>query len=605
MKFKLLKLFILVLYSNLLFSQSFVEKQLPTPDNLSSLFIGPLIRSTIHYGATPNNFNGEVILFNHGYIDLNQLFFTNNTFYQEAFDAGYQVVFVATTRGEGMWRNGELLAESIDKICNKYNVSDLNIIAHSNGGKASEVAMYAHNKNSKVKRVFALGTPYWGTFLADISQQWWFNWIWRHTGLNEGSATSTTYYCRNVVRPYFDNHPNNDPSKFYIVGGSGFASGHTILAPLMFTSGAILYTREGTNDGVASYNSTLRPNGNFLFAKNELRLDHIDVALGQYVWNYIEPILSGSSSRNFSESHNSINKNTEVSSDYQIVHSENSYDQLKLDAHNSKGRLVVFHPSKKESFQLESSIKDIKVNEFICSKKQSSFDDHVSSYDITSQRRNVTLSSNDKYVAYLHQPNGVIMIYDYSASSNNLSINFTNVKTPISSTKVTAVISRTSDLMGNKISERTYVKTLKFNDNDESFVLNTSNFDKGTYSVYISASHEDFKRNIISGFTIGKLNTALLDIKSTIQSTDELTLQLQNTLVDDYLNFNLTGYAKYNTATNYHINVFNLNGQKVIQRTEEIRSGEFKVNVEDLHSGLYIVQVDLKGKLKSFKIVKN
>ncbi|CAM1371937.1 T9SS type A sorting domain-containing protein [Tenacibaculum xiamenense] len=604
MKFKLLKLFTIVLYSNILFSQSFIEKQLPTPDNLSSIFIGPLIRSTIHYGAVPNNFNGDVILFNHGYIDLNQLFFTNNTFYEDAFNAGYQVVFVATTRGEGMWKNGELLAESIDMICDKYNVNDLNIIAHSNGGKASEVAMYTHNKSDKVKRVFALGTPYWGTYLADISQQWWFNWIWRHTGLNEGSATSTTYYCRDVVRPYFDNHPNNEPNKFYVIGGSGFASGHTILAPLMFTSGAILYTREGTNDGVASYNSTLRPNGNFLFNKNELRLDHIDVALGQYVWNYIEPILAGNSSRNTLTS-NSTNTNIfEASSDYQIIHSENSYDQLTFDNDSSKGRLVVFHPSKKEVFDLKSDVYHISENEF-CAEKRNGFNNHVSSYEISSLKRNISLSSNSKYVAYLHQPNGAKMIYQYDKLSKLVSINFTNTSTDVNSTKITAVISKDTDLLGNKASNSTFIKTFSFNENDESFVLDISSFDEGSYSIYVSANHKNFKRNIISGFTIGKLDISKLAIKTNTTSTNELTLRLQNTLVDHYLNFNLTGYNKFNTATNYRLNVFNLNGQKVMERTKKIRSGNFKINVEELHSGLYIVQVNLNGKLKSFKIIKN
>ena len=81
---KLIKTLCILFTSLTLFSQNFVEKKLPKPDNLSSLFIGPLLKSTIHYGAKPDNFNGKVTLFNHGYIDLNQLFFTNNTFYQEA-----------------------------------------------------------------------------------------------------------------------------------------------------------------------------------------------------------------------------------------------------------------------------------------------------------------------------------------------------------------------------------------------------------------------------------------------------------------------------------------------------------------------------------------
>ena len=142
MKSKILNTLLFLQVSIAVFSQSFIEKQLPPPQNLSSFFIGPIIKSTIHYGAKPANYNDKVLLFNHGYIDLNQLFFTNNTFYQEAYNAGYQVVFVATTRGEGIWANGNLLAEAIDIITHKYEVANLDIIAHSNGGKAAEAASW-------------------------------------------------------------------------------------------------------------------------------------------------------------------------------------------------------------------------------------------------------------------------------------------------------------------------------------------------------------------------------------------------------------------------------------------------------------------------------
>ena len=152
MKLKATLTFILLSITLTINAQNFIEKQLPSPNNLSNFFIGPLLTSTIHYGEKPSNFNGEVLLFNHGYIDLNQLFFTSNTFYKEAYNAGYHVVFVATTRGEGLWANGKLLAESIDIITNKYTVNALTIIAHSNGGKAAEAAMFTYNKKIRLKK---------------------------------------------------------------------------------------------------------------------------------------------------------------------------------------------------------------------------------------------------------------------------------------------------------------------------------------------------------------------------------------------------------------------------------------------------------------------
>lgn len=390
------------------YSQNFLEKQLPPPEKLSSFFIGPLIKSTIHYGEKPANYNGEVLVFNHGYIDLNQLFFTNNSFYEEAYSAGYQIVFVATTRGKGMWENGELLAESIDIITSKFLVNDVSLIAHSNGGKAAEVAMFSYNKKDKVKKVFALGTPFYGTYLADISQQWWFNWIWGKTGLNEGSATSTTYYCKNVVRPYFDNFETNQPSKFYILGGSGFKNGHTILAPLLFTSGTIIYVAEGINDGVTSYDSSLRPNANYLFKKGEAKFDHVDLAYGQFVWNYIKPYLNSSNVLKTEERSNKLNTKQKIISNYQIINSENSYDDIIIDNSLKTIELEVFHENKTNNFDLYFNNK--KIEQKSTSNKSNTIATHKSNYTI-SNTSNISLKANSRFAAFAYFSNGAEMNY--------------------------------------------------------------------------------------------------------------------------------------------------------------------------------------------------
>ena len=500
-----------------------------------------------------------------------------------------------------MWKNGELLAECIDKVCEKYNVKNLNIVAHSNGGKASEVAMYAHNKHNKVKRVFALGTPYWGVYLADLSQQWWFNWLWRYTGLNEGSATSTTYYSRNVIRPYFDNHPNNEPDKFYIIGASGYDNGTTILAPVMRTTGFLIYPVEGANDGVASYNSTLRPNANYLFNKNELKIDHIDVAFGQHIWNHIKAILSNKKPRKYLKQN--YNADYTMISDYQITHSNNKYDLLTLDKNNTQANLTVIHPIENSHFHLES-FNNISLNNTSKSfNKQNNLSNHISTYDISSRNREFTLSSDFKYVAYLHQPNGVKMLYKQEKNTNNLKISFTGINTDLKPTEVKAIISKTTDLMGNEIADETYIKSFVFNKNNSNFSLDTSDFEEGSYSLYVSANHPDFKRSLVAGFTLGALNKSLLN-NETIKSTkDQSSLKLKNTLVKNYLNF-ITSDNGISSVRNYRISVFNLNGQKVIEKRKKVYNRNFEVNLGKLKSGLYIVKVDNNNEPKTFKILK-
>lgn len=590
---------VLILFLSLkINSQNFIEKQLPEPNKLSTFFIGPLLKSTIHYGKKPNNFNGEVLLFNHGYIDLNQLFFTNNTFYSDAYNAGYQVAFVATTRGKGMWVNGELLAESIDIITHKYNVNNLTIIAHSNGGKATEVAMYTHNKSNKVKKAIALGTPFWGTYLADISQKWWFNWIWSKTGLNEGSATSTTYYCEDVVRPYFDNLPNNEPEKFFILGASGFNRGHTILAPAMFTSGSILYVNQGTNDGVTPYSSSLRPNGNYVFKKGEAKLDHVDVALGQYVWKHIYPILKGTYSKSTSQNKNLNHKNT-ISSNYQIINSENSYDKILNATNKTSLKIEVLHDKSNKKFRLYSNNK--KLNKVVLLKGSDKTPDFQSTYIIKNTQELTSIKGNSRFAAFVYHSDGPVM--NLHKENKRSVISFDNISTDLEKIEVDAVITKTTDILGNTLTENnSFIYTFSFDAATKTFSLDTSGFDNGTYSMYITGKDKKFIRSIISGFAVGNLSSEIIDENIT-NTRPNLTLELQSNQITEKI-------VLINNDTNFNekivATIYNLNGQEQIKETLQNSNGTYILQnkVSSLTQGLYILSIETNNLKKTYKILK-
>ncbi|CAM1343833.1 T9SS type A sorting domain-containing protein [Tenacibaculum amylolyticum] len=591
---------VLFLCTITLTAQNFIEKQLPSPEKLSSFFIGPLVKSTIHYGKKPSNFNGEILLFNHGYIDLNQLFFTNNTFYEDAYNAGYLVVFVATTRGEGMWVNGELLAESIDIITQKYTIPRLTIIAHSNGGKAAEVAMFTHHKKDKVKRVISLGTPFWGTYLADISQKWWFNWIWRKTGLNEGSATSTTYYCRDVVRPHFDNAANNQPEKFFILGGSGFKNGHTILAPLMFTSGATLFLAQGTNDGVTPYSSSLRPGGTYVFKKGEAKLDHVDIALGQYVWKYVEPILNTPLVKPTSKK--TVSQPI-IFSDYQIINSENVYDKIIPDTKYDELTIEVFHEKESDDFILSSHQKQLVRTHPKQQVKGLQLSKHSSSYILPTSTTPISIEGNSKFAAFIRFPNGPKMKYIPRKENNLLTISFANTNLPLKNIAVDALVTKTGDLYGNTTQNDSYAYNFSYNEDTKEFYLDTSDFESGTYSIHITGKHEKFVRSVISGFTIGKLSNDQINSTYT-NNSKQLSIGLTSNLID-------TTIELKNTSSNDQIHevtvaVHNLNGELSIQKEIKNYNGSFILSekVASLAKGLYILTVRNKQRKKSFKFIK-
>ncbi len=584
-----------------LFSQNFLEVQLPTPDKLSPLFIGPLVKSTIHYGATPSNYNGKVILFNHGYIDLNQgQFLFDNSFYQDSYTEGYQAIFVATTRGEGIWENGKLLAESIDIVTQRFNVPQVYLVGHSNGGKASEAAMFQYNKKDKVSRAFALGTPFWGTYLADISQMPWLNWAWRLTGLNEGARTSTTYYCRNVVRPYLDNHENNEPEKFVVLGASGFYKGSTIAAPAFLLTGGVLLPVQGVNDGVSPYSSTLRPGAEYVFRKNDSRaiFDHLDVGLGQFSWPYVKSYIENTALRsNISSKHQDQTFKTE--SNYYIIHSQNEYDEILLDKNSKYAVAEILHENAKAQFQFFDP-----SNKRVLQPKSISKANHKTSIPILSS--DLRLHGDSKFAAFIKQDNGIKMILEQLPEKEHplLKVHISSLKTSHGldmQTEVRGVITRTATLTG--ISLQSNPEVITFEPRNGSYYYDTNTLKEGVYSLFLNSESEDnFKRSIISGFVVGNINKALgsKKINNTIESSDESIIITPNS-VKNKAKISISGYP---ITDKLSVLLFDVTG-KQIKKFEIITNDRLQFDVSNqlhnLSKGIYLLKVN---NFQTIKFVK-
>ncbi|MDY8136553.1 T9SS type A sorting domain-containing protein [Aquimarina sp. 2201CG5-10] len=601
-----LKLTLIALFScAILSSQSFLEVQLPKPDQLNPFFIGPLVKSTIHYGVTPPNYNGKVILFNHGYIDLNQSqFLFDNSFYQETYNEGYQAVFVATTRGEGIWINGKLLAESIDIITEKFNVPQIYLVAHSNGGKASEAAMIHYEKKNKVAQAFALGTPFWGTYLADISQMPWLNWAWRLTGLNEGARTSTTYYCRDVVRPYLDNHPNNEPEKFVILGASGFYKGSNLLARAAFTlTGGILLPVQGANDGVAPYNSTLRPGAEYVFRKNDPRaaFDHLDVSFGQFSWPYVQSYIENGSRKNLSKSQKN-NNSFKTESNYYIIHSENKYDQILLDKGSEYGIAEIIHEHSKAKFQLyDQNLKKIQLPENYVTRNHQTV--------IPILTKNSVLNSDSKFVAFIKQNNGIKMSLEQLKNNNHypklkvdIYSNKKDIQLPLN-TVVRGVIIKTSKIDGIPLQNNPEIIT--FNRNNDSFLFDTKNLEDGVYSLFLNSENKNnFKRTIISGFVVGDVKKSLSknDNENTINS-DQKSILITPNSVKNVASLSFLGYKIPDQQL--AIQVFDITGKVIkkfsINTIQQTRQYNISEQLQTLNSGIYLLKI---GSLKTLKFFK-
>ncbi len=597
-----LKITLIALFScTILCSQSFREVQLPTPDKLSPLFIGPLFKSTIHYGSTPPNYNGKVIVFNHGYIDLNQgQFLFDNSFYQETYNEGYQAVFVATTRGEGIWVNGKLLAESIDIVTQKYNVPQVYLVGHSNGGKASEAAMFQYEKNDKVAKAFALGTPFWGTYLADISQMPWLNWAWKLTGLNEGARTSTTYYCRNVVRPILDNHPNNDPDKFVILGASGFYKGSTIAAAAFLATGGILFAAQGANDGVAPYRSTLRPGAEYVFEKNDSRaiFDHLDVGLGQFSWKYVKSYIENKSQKNNPQTKSQQDR-FKIVSNYYIMNSENEYDKITLDKNSKHAVAEILHESPKATFQaFDKNQKKITL--------QKTYSDKNHNTVIPISKDNLAIQSDSRFVAFVKQNNSIKMSLEQLSKSNQPTLKVDvygsqKDKSLLTNTVVRGIITKTSAIDGTP--EQHEPEIIEFDQKDGSFYFNSSTLEDGVYSLFLnSESENNFKRSIISGFVVGDIKTSLnRTARINRNSKTDQSIMITPNAVKNQASLHIHGY---NLANGFSVKVYDVNG-KVI-KTFNIKAKQHEqYNISQylgtLSPGIYLLKVN---DYQSTKFVK-
>ncbi len=580
-----------------LFSQTLKEAQLPKPNQLSLNYLNSLGQRNILYGQTPSNFNGDLIIFNHGYIGSTESMLIGNEMYELAYNAGYKTAFVATTRGKGLWVNGEILGRAIDQITKHYQEQDAFLVVHSNGGKASEVALFRENKRNKIKRVITLGTPFRGTQLADLSQNWWFKWLWSLTGLNDGAALSTTYYCESVVRPYFDNHPLNQPGKYYNLGTWGWNKGHTLFKPVMITAGGyILFDGGGDNDGVTPYYSSIRPNGNVILTNDGSKkgdYDHLDILYGQYSWKYIEPFLKNTnqSNRKSVKEKEITPAHYEVTSDYQIVYSQNEYDKIVLQD-DENVEITIFHENPKANFSTgKNSNRSARVNDYTT---QISVDKLKTS--------NLEIESDSKYVAIVKEPHKTAINYSFERGKK-YPLLFLNVldETQESKVQVSAIITKTADLYGNPVTKpQSEVVHFKWNESKGEFQLKTNRFSDGVYALFLTARSEDyFKRNIASGFTVGEIPVAI-EKPQEINLPEKLAMLVQDSFDTQIIVKNSLENTEMNIA------VYDLKGRLILNKTVKANGSKVSLGkaLQQFSRGIYLVKIGTKEGNQTLKFVK-
>lgn len=595
-------------------AQTISTYQLPPPQQLTPLFIGPITGSGIYYGATPTTVdpNKPVIVYVHGFIDLNNVWFLpGNDIYEDTYNAHQNCAFVAMTRGQGMWQNGQLLAQMLDDITRHFGVNDVVIVAHSNGGKASEVAMITHNRRHKVERVITLGTPFYGTELANLAEMPGFNWIVDLIGLGGGTSTSTTYYMGGYARPILDWHWRNQPGKFINLGTWGYDNGSSLLRPVMITSGNLLNwmgsgSSVGGNDGVTPYWSSARRRGRPQWTPghgNPLsRFDHLDVALSSAVWNTIEPLFMAPLSslrEDVTQTNSAESVNATISSRLQFVDSEDENRSFTVEKGIKDLAMIILHHSASDQFTLQQILPNgklipvaIDINDI---RTTSDLMEGVSSYIPLDQLPvgQYKISSQNKFVALINHRKGVELEYNNrhqfafdNRPSFEVKLNHAD-QYDLSQLSLKAIITYKHHLDGSPLKKE--VTTLEaFQSTGEGvYTLRpTKLLENGVYNIVVQAQHPDFQKSLVTGFVVNTKEA--IPAKKT--STTLSALSIYPNPAKDFIQ------VAFENSQEAQLNIYDINGRVVHQYNctaigqQQI---QFDLNELKLSQGTYFLEVQM------------
>ncbi len=615
---KILQLLLVTLFLNISFtSQAQQEVQLPSPNNASSSFFDAYGENTIFYGVNPANSAGSTVLvFVHGFTSSASTWFdSGNTMYQSAYGAGYRTAFVSMTKGEGMWANGELLANMLVDITQHYDVNKVVIIAHSNGGKASEVAMFHHNKRNLVDRAITLGTPFHGTEVADLAETFWFGWLADLVGLGGGTATSTTYYMGGSARPYLDNLSNNQPGKFINFGAEGNCSGTTFSAAAMCTSGGYIHVAGGgKNDGVTPYYSSSRPRGfTYWSYHNSPDHDHTDVKQDYIVWNNVEPLI-GMNMNNLrvAQAEPDNFPKQEIVSNFQILNVESDAMNFVIEEGATDLQIELLYTKEDASFDLQTiDNKAVTANSnLIESDKYKKGKTATLMVDDLQAGRYNLKSNAEQYAAIVSYNGGVSLrhVSELSAAkpaySSNETVHFNvevlNMQTS-EAVDMKAFVMLKNDLQGNPIADAAPIEIDFELQADGSYEFTLDQPEVGVYNVFVEAKGETFVRNLITGFVVNDATNAPIQNEIETEMPSELSVNPNLVQTSTMVTFEMSEGA------NNMLSLFDVNGQLV--RTINLNGygtgvQQIELNLDNLESGVYFLNLYNEQGTQTQRVVK-
>ncbi len=583
--------------------------------------------NTIMYGGVPANAKPQVLVFIHGYTSSGTTWYENNDMYSKAFAAGYRTAFVTVNPDKNMWANGEMFKNMLNTITAKYGVGKVTVVCHSKGGVDTDAAAIHYGAYTKISRVITLGTPHFGTPLADLAQNNWIYWLSYVFGQRNAATDCLQTGYMSYFRSVTDNHANRPLVNVRTIGGWGWGFALSLPGAYLALNGG--GSSVGGNDGVVNYPSSKRPNSTTLLSGNgnpATRINHLELTKGSNMWQYVMPQISTTASEAVQSNNElSVNYNAVSNSGSQIISSKGGRQNFSVENGATAINVDIHHLDSNDKFNLiapNGAKVAYKIENNSAAGRGDLFGKNSTTLSIESPMAgNYTIDSQSPFVAIVSAENGVAVSLSsdlnnekwvYNAGETmNLKLNVVgNQVTNTQGATVTGVMTLTTDLMGNAVNRSKNI-VLKFTESNGVYAISVKeNLPAGVYNIAINAENGNFRKTLITSIAVTD-KTAKAQLENQLNKSifeSKATEKLGFGMLPNYPNpFNGTTNIAFEIAQtdNYVLTIYDALGRNVKNydlSAYEVGKHTISLESADLLSGMYIAEIS-NGKQKATQVM--
>lgn len=231
------------------------------------------------------------LVFVHGINSSSSTWSDRNDMAKQAVLNGYESAFIDLYPDQDMKKNGKLLAEKLKEIYEFFG-RKLIIIGHSKGGVDTQAALVYYNAHPYVEKVITLGSPHYGTPLADLAYSKGGSWLAQILGQKSDALYSLQTGMMAAFRSETD-QLETFPHKYVTYSGSDWGT----FGGVLYLGGMYLKSF-GANDGAVTVSST-----KLAYANNILtgKWDHFSIKNGTSMFPVFQAQLRASTASAESE----------------------------------------------------------------------------------------------------------------------------------------------------------------------------------------------------------------------------------------------------------------------------------------------------------------